>query len=243
MSSVHKRLHIGCCGFAVSQTKYFEQFDCVEIDSTLYNLPRETTAAAWRSKAPPHFQFAMKAWQVITHPASSSTYKRTRLDNRDREHCGHFGFNPTIRWAWDETYRTAQALGAFMVLFQSPASFRDTSANQAKLNQFFEKAKRGRLTFGWEPRGAWNPDTVQKLCRELELIHVTDPFQSPPLTTRPFRYYRLHGITGTYTNEELGLLENFCQCPSPVYCLFNNTASAQDAVRFRKLLGQQKPSA
>src|SRR5437867_7139549 len=104
----------------MAQQRYFQTFPCVEIDSSFYQLPRLETAERWRTAAPDGFEFSMKAWQVITHPASSPTYKRTRLDPGDREHCGHFGFNATIRWAWDETFKIATALRATLVLFQSP---------------------------------------------------------------------------------------------------------------------------
>lgn len=181
----------------------------------------------------------MKAWQVITHRANSPTYKRTRLDPRDAEHCGEFGFNPTVRWAWDQTYDVATALGAFLVLFQCPASFRETPAHIAALKKFFEKAKRGKLLMGWEPRGEWDPALVASLCRELDLIHVVDPFRLQPATPGKIRYYRLHGITGTrhkFTNDELQRLREICAGRTPCYCLFNNVAMTDDARRFLKLL-------
>src|SRR5882672_431040 len=164
----------------MAQEKYYRTFSCVEIDSSFYQLPKLETVARWRAAATPGFQFALKAWQVITHSAASPTYKRTRLDARDREHCGSFGFNPTIRWAWDETFAVAKELGAFLVLFQCSASFRQTKQNIAGLKRFFERAKRGKLLFGWEPRGEWDAELVASLCKELDLIHVVDPFQSQP---------------------------------------------------------------
>ncbi len=230
----------GCCGFVVAQTDYFQKFHAVEIDSSFYQLPRLATAARWRAAAPAGFQFALKAWQVITHRATSPTYKRTRLDDHDRQHCGHFGFNATIRWAWDETFAVAQELQAFLVLFQCPASFTPTAEHITSLKRFFEKAKRGKLLFGWEPRGAWTPDQIATLCRELELVHVVDPFKSPPLPAK-LHYFRLHGLTGAahrYSDEELTRLRDFCR-PAPLsYCFFNTTGMVRDAARFAALAGR-----
>jgi uncharacterized protein YecE (DUF72 family) len=229
----------GCCGFAGAQKEYYQTFRFVEIDSSFYQLPRLETAARWRAAAPKDFQFAMKAWQVITHPATSPTYKRTRIDPRDREHCGHFGFNPTIRWAWDETFAVAKALGVILVLFQCPASFRPTSGNVANLKTFFERAKRGRFFMGWEPRGEWDAELVARLCQELDLIHVVDPFKSPPARRGKIQYFRLHGIAGAqhrYTNHELQRLKEFCAGKTPACCAFNNLTMAADAQRFMKLL-------
>ena len=227
----------GCCGFVVAQTDYFQKFHAVEIDSSFYQLPRLATAARWRAAAPAGFQFALKAWQVITHRATSPTYKRTRLDDHDRQHCGHFGFNATIRWAWDETFAVAQELQAFLVLFQCPASFTPTAEHITSLKRFFEKAKRGKLLFGWEPRGAWTPDQIATLCRELELVHVVDPFKSAP-TPAKLQYFRLHGLTGAahrYSDEELTRLRDFCRSAPLSYCFFNTTGMIRDAARFTTL--------
>lgn len=238
MANPSTSIHVGCCGFARAQADYFAAFRCVEIDTSFYNLPKLETAAKWRAAAPDGFQFAMKAWQVITHPTDSPTYKRTRLDARDRAYCGGFGFNPTIRWAWDETFQVAKTIGAFLVLFQCPASFRPNKENVARLRQFFERAKRGKFALGWEPRGAWDTGLVAELCRDLDLIHVVDPFQSAPACRARFRYYRLHGVTGRghrFTAAELEKLQQTCAGErTPAYCLFNNTAMAADAARFRQ---------
>ena len=223
----------------MAQDRYNQTFPCVEINSSFYQLPKRATAERWRAAAPKGFEFSMKAWQPITHRATSPTYKRTRIDPRDREHCGHFGFNPTIRWAWDETYEIAQALRVFLVLFQCPASFAPTPENKTNLRRFFERAKRGKFFMGWEPRGAWEPDVVDALCRELDLVHVVDPFKNPPPLAGKIQYFRLHGVTGAryrYTNDDLHRLRQMCREKSITYCLFNTIAMATDAQRFAKLL-------
>ena len=240
MPSPFAHLKVGCCGFALAQAKYFQTFPCVEIDSSFYQLPKVDTAARWRAAAPKDFQFALKAWQVITHPASSPTYKRTRLDPRDAEYCGHFGFNPTVRWAWDETYAVATALRAFLVLFQCPASFRPTKENVACLRRFFEKAKRGKFLMGWEPRGEWDAKSIAELCGELDLVHVVDPLKNPVPAPAKIRYFRLHGVSGyrhRFTNDELHRLKTVCAAErGKTYCFFNNVSMAADAQRFARLL-------
>ena len=231
---------VGCCGFVLAQAKYFAAFRCVEIDSSFYNLPKLATVEKWRASAPPGFQFALKAWQVITHRADSPSYQCTRIDPRDRPHCGSFGYNPTTRWAWDQTIAVAKALDAKFVLFQCPASFRSSKENVANLRRFFERAKRGKFVIGWEPRGIWDAKLVADLCRELDLVHVADPFQNPPATRIPLRYFRLHGLTGTkhrFSDEELRELLGFCrEEKTPAYCFFNNASMLTDARRFAQLV-------
>jgi uncharacterized protein YecE (DUF72 family) len=231
-------VRVGCCGFAAAQEKYFNTFSCVEISSSFYQLPRVATAARWREAAPTDFQFSLKAWQVITHPATSPTYRRTRLDAHDREHCGDFGFNATVRWAWDATFEVATALKAFLVLFQCPHSFRPTTENVARLRQFFERAKRGKFLMGWEPRGEWDIGLVAKLCRELDLVNVVDPLQTEPALMGKVRYYRLHGTTGVrhrFSDKELERLKEFCGGKAS-YLFFNNAAMFADAQRCAKIL-------
>jgi uncharacterized protein YecE (DUF72 family) len=223
----------------MAQEKYFRTFSCVEIASSFYQLPKLATAEAWRAAAPANFVFAMKAWQVITHLATSPTYKRTRLDPRDREYCGDFGFNPTVRWAWSETFAVAKALNAALVLFQCPVRFRPTNQNVDRLKQFFEHAKRGKFSMGWEPRGEWPAELVAKLCRELDLIHVVDPFKGLPAAPGIIRYYRLHGVTGArhkFTAPELKQLKEWSTGRPPTYCVFNNIGMLADAQRFAKLV-------
>jgi uncharacterized protein YecE (DUF72 family) len=229
---------VGCCGFAVARAKYFASFDCVEVDSTFYNLPRLETAAHWRAAAPPRFAFCLKAWQVITHPATSPTYRRTRLDPRDREHCGHFGFNPTVRWAWDQTFAVAQTLRAVAVVFQCPPTFRPTAENIARLRQFFERAKRGRLLLGWEPRGEWPAELVGKLCHELDLVPVVDPLLAEPRDGGPLRYYRVHGTRPRLTAADWTRLQQACAGRTPTFCFFNTRWRAADARRFKDSISE-----
>ena len=60
----------------------------------------------------------------------------------------------------------------------------------------------------WEPRGnAWTlrASLARELCTELDLVHVIDPFVTPP-SGNGDAYYRLHGVTGArhvYTDSEL----------------------------------------
>ena len=239
MLTKRPQVRVGCCGFATAHEKYYRAFSCVEVNSSFYQLPKVETAARWRAAAPPEFEFAMKAWQVITHRVTSPTYKRTRLDPRDHEYCGHFGFNPTIRWAWDETFAVAKALDAKLVLFQCSSSFRPTNENVANLRRFFERAKRGKFHMGWEPRGEWDPEQIASLCGELDLIPVLDPLKSESIPAGKIRYFRLHGTTGPrhrFTDKELARLQKLCDGRKPAYCLFNNAAMVADAQRFMKLL-------
>ena len=73
-------MKVGCCGFPGGMRSYFSRFEIVEVQQTFYQPPRMETALRWRREAPADFEFAIKAWQLITHPPSSPTYRRARVE-------------------------------------------------------------------------------------------------------------------------------------------------------------------
>ena len=46
---------------------YASRFDLVEVDSTYYAVPRESTVHGWAERTPEHFRFALKMPGEITH--------------------------------------------------------------------------------------------------------------------------------------------------------------------------------
>ncbi len=229
---------VGCCGFPVKRETYYATLNAVEVQQTFYTPPREATARRWREEAPPHFQFAMKAWQLITHPPSSPTYRRLRRPlegNRD----AYGFFKPTVEvWAaWEETRTIARALGATWIIFQCPKRFTPTDEHVANMRAFFSGVEREGWRLGWEPRGDWPPDLVRELCSELDLVHVVDPFQGLPVTSG-VAYFRLHGRTGyryKYTKEDLCQVVSWCKGFDEVWVMFNNVSMWQDAREFVQL--------
>ncbi|MHC4142522.1 MAG: DUF72 domain-containing protein [Planctomycetota bacterium] len=123
--------------------------------------------------------------------------------------------------------------------WRGPAGFKPTDQNIDRLWKFFEWAHRDRLRFGWDPRGpGWTDEIVGRICAELSLTHVVDPFARNTMRGRP-PYFRLHGITGhghRYTDDELSRLRGMCS-GEVTYCMFNNAFQADDARRFLELAG------
>lgn len=188
-------LKLGMCGFTIAAAAYYRRFRVVEVQQTFYDPPPIATLMRWRAEAPPDFEFTMKAWQVITHFGSSTTYRRLRSSFPDhaRAEAGGFRLNDTVFAAWLTTLECAHLLRATAILFQCPASFRPTTDNVDAMRDFFLHVDRpSGVRFLWEPRGEWPDDMVLALCRELRLIHAVDPFIRPTLTPEVI-YWRLHG--------------------------------------------------
>lgn len=232
-------IHVGCCGWARRRADYFRSLHLVEIQQTFYKPPTTATASRWRQEAPVGFEFALKAWQLITHPPSSATYRKAGIQVQQPERYGAFRPTDEVMKAWERTREIATVLRARWIIFQCPASFTPTAEHQANLRRFFLSIARDSFRFGWEPRGeGWDEDTIRRLTEELGLVHVTDPFVRPPATPS-VAYFRLHGIGGyryRYTPDDLVRLLSWCQGYDEVYCLFNNVWSWESATEFLRLM-------
>jgi len=241
---------VGCCGFPMARAEYYQRFAVVEVQQTFYNLPRIPTGERWRQEAlaqrsqhgRAHFEFTMKAWQLITHEPSSPTYRRLRKVIPEAEKGLYGGFQQTepVLRAWGETAAFARALGVTIVLFQCPPRFTPTPTHVENLRNFFRIIDRKDFVAAWEPRGEWPPEMVRKLCSELDLVHVVDPLKQLPQSDG-LRYFRLHGMTGyryLHTDQDLQAVAEQCIGGLPTYVLFNNQFMGEDALRLQKLVAQ-----
>jgi uncharacterized protein YecE (DUF72 family) len=227
----------GCCGFPLPKIEYAERFPVVEVQQTFYEPPRIPTLQRWRALVPPHFEFTLKAWQLITHTAKSPTYRRlkTKLTPQELHQCGAFQSTPIVQRAWETTRACAEALCARHLLFQCPASFTPTTQNVDQMRHFFTAIERRELKLLWEPRGNWPDSLVLSLCKELDLVHVVDPFLSHSVTP-DFIYFRLHGGKGfkqIFTSEELLGIARLIPAVKPSYVMFNNINMLEDAGKFQ----------
>jgi uncharacterized protein YecE (DUF72 family) len=235
-------IKLGMCGFTIGAASYYRKFPVVEVQQTFYDPPADSTMERWRRDAPDEFEFTMKAWQVITHLGTSSTYRRLKspFSEQNKAEAGGFRATPTVMRAWQRTLECAAILRATAILFQCPASFRATDENANAMRDFFTKIQRPNgVRLMWEPRGPWPDDLVLALCRELGLIHAVDPFVRPSLTPELI-YWRLHGNKSAYaryTDDELRQL--YAWLPEnpkiDAYVMFNNIPRVKDVARFVEL--------
>ena len=239
-------IKVGCCGFPSGMKKYFRKFKLTEVQRTFYKLPKVETMERWRSFAGEDFEFVVKAWQAVTHPPKSPTWRRAGI-KVSPEKGDKYGFlRPTkeVFEAWERTKEICRILRAGICLIQCPASFKADRKNIHNMKKFFSKIDREGLTIAWEPRGkSWTEEKIRSLCGELDLTHCVDPFAREPLHfSKETAYLRLHGRPPgermyyyKYNDEDLRwLLERFRDLEAEgleVYCLFNNVYMGEDAER------------
>ncbi len=257
-------IKIGTCGYGYYKPRegwkekyksklqaYSDEFETGEINRTFYKLPMTKTAEKWRRNAYDDFEFTMKAWQALTHPTSSPTWrnKKDSLTKEQKENFGYLRPNEEVKEAWRETRKRAEALNADICVVQTPGSFGCTEQNEENLRELFTEIERKGINIAWEPRGDWkeNPDRVKKICDDLDLIHVGDIMRREPVSDHPISYIRLHGLNESeydynydYSKEELKRLaeklRSLAKKKEKVYCMFNNYEMFENAKTLRELL-------
>lgn len=237
-------MRIGLCGFTMAMEDYALYFPVVEVQNTFYDPPRDETMRRWLAVTPPSLEYTMKVWQLVTHPASSPTYRRMKNGLPAGAEPGFFRDSAAVNRGWRRSLQCAQVLGATAMLFQCPASFTPEPENVSRMRRFFERIERPPARLLWEPRGsAWvkQRPLALSLCRDLDLVHVVDPFVTPPEPGVAV-YWRLHGIGGarhSYTDAELQRLLPLLRgsgTEEPAYVMFNNLPRVGDAKRFARLV-------
>ena len=228
-------MHIGTCGWGYMNARalvgedwkeryksklqaYSALFDCVEVNSTFYRLPRPSTVEKWRREVPPDFVFTVKMWRRITHE------KRFVDVGEDLE----------------AFLRIARALRAPIVLIQTPRSFKQTPENE-KLVLDFLSTLPADFSYALELRG-W-----KRTERFDPWIWVVDPFASPP-PEQEVQYFRLHGSPPgdrmyyyKYTNADLQRLADLVLSldSRDIWVFFNNVWMYEDALRFKEVIARR----
>ena len=196
------RLYIGCMGWQEkdwigsvypAETKspdmlshYARRFSAVEVDSTFYGRPRESTVVQWRDAAPDAFRFALKVSREVTH----------------KKHFEDAG--QSFTWFVDRARLLGPRLGA--LLLQCGADFRSSPANKTRLYTFLDEHLPPDVNVALELRHRdWYDDALFEAARSqrFALAATEGPHSSLDLAERVlkeqgselgFAYARLMGL-------------------------------------------------
>jgi uncharacterized protein YecE (DUF72 family) len=206
MQAAHGRaVHIGCSGWNYTSWKdelyegkparlwleqYARLFDTVEVNSTFYRLPLETSVARWVEETPPHFRFAVKASRYLTHTR--------RLTDLGRG----------IERFYERLQPLTRTPKFGPVLWQLPPNFR---RDDDRLAGALGALPPGRHCFEFRHASWFVEDVYDLLRRHRAALVIADrpdvkEFQSHELTS-DWTYVRFHygsrGRRGNYSEREL----------------------------------------
>ena len=186
------KYQVGTSGFMVSKATWLKLpcLNCIEINSTFYHLPKETTVASWQ-QMPAHVGVVIKASKYITH-------MKRLID---------------VREAWEKLWVLIRPLGARLkcVLFQLPPSFKYKEENMERVIAM-HKYLPPELQVAFEFRDvSWFQPVVYETMHKLDFCMVgtfikkaegskwlgTMPkgLLMPPATSN-INYLRVHGGRG-----------------------------------------------
>ena len=202
---------------------YARQFPLVEVDSTYYALPAETTAATWRDRTPAGFTFNIKAFSLFTqHP---TPVKAMPVDLR--EAAGKSGkdrvylkdMDPEVAdQAWERFFAAlaplaeAGKLGA--ILMQFPPWFPIGRANKQYIVACAERAAPRRVCVEFRNRTWMTPDNQKETLEflsshQLPYVCVDEPqgYSSsiPPVlaATSDLAMVRMHGHSDKWDSKSI----------------------------------------
>jgi len=201
----------------------------------------------WKKLAPKDFIFNIKAFQGITHPYTSPTWRRfgEKLTGK-KENYGNLQPTKEVFDSWKKTLDAASILKAKIILIQLPARFKDTKENLRNAQKFFKKIKRLNFKIALEPRG-WKDESIKEFCKKFNLIHCVDLFVRESLWfgRSKIGYFRLHGkyekgrinYKHDYSKKELKELKQKIESLriKEAFIMFNNIYMLKNALEFSKL--------
>ena len=211
--------------------RYAERFDTVELNSSFYHLPPETSFAKWAREAPPGFAFAVKAPRYITHV-------RKLLD---------------VAEPLAEFLRRARLLGPTLgpILYQLPPRWR---FNRDRLGLFLALLPRD-LAHVFEFREAsWQSDEALAMLEASGASFCTHDMPGMNVRRRavgPVAYVRFHGTAGKYVGrysddalaDWAGWMAEQAAVGRQVWAYFNNDIhghALDDAAALKKLLAPSR---
>ncbi len=234
-----KDVKIGCCGFGqYKRQDYFKRLSTVEYQQSFFNPPADAVCARLRRQAPEGFDFVIKAWQLITHDASSPGYRRlSRPVRGPAANYGSFQATDEVAGAWQATRKMADLLDSVVILYETPASFTPTARNRQNMTDFFEAAPEG-LTHVWEPQGVWSGHEVQKICDQLGLLASWDPLAAEAFPSGPSAYLKIRNMGSPHpiSISELEWLAQGLSDYDSAHMVFNTAKMFTDARKLVEIL-------
>ena len=239
-------IYVGTCGFCEPMKKYFEDFNTVEIQQTFYKILNVRILQKWKKMSREDFIFNFKAFQGITHPYTSKTWKKSNVEiTKIKSKVGYLRPTKEVFEFWRKMIEYVDILNAKVVVIQLPESFKSTDENWENAEKFFRNIERKNFDIGVELRG-WSEMDIKRFCRKFDIIDVCDLSLRLPTVFKKISYFRLHG---SYKNGKINYYHQYNEYEmkrmvekikkiksNEIFVYFNNVFMLNDSKRFIHLL-------
>jgi len=200
---------------------YATQFPLVEVDSTYYSPPAESTATLWAQRTPPGFTFNIKAFSLLTgHPTKvSAIYKDLRPETEKRNVYPSDLEPAAIDAVWERFLSAlgplteADKLGA--ILFQFPPWFTIRRSNKQYVQEVAKRCSPLRVAVEFRHEswfdGEDNTEETLEFLRRNNLPYVAVDMPQghkssiPPVlaATADLAVVRFHGHSEKWTSKDI----------------------------------------
>jgi uncharacterized protein YecE (DUF72 family) len=216
---------VACSGFPVPVSRYFREFQGVEISETELGIPGAGTVRRWLREAPEGFVFTLLAPKEI---AASG-----------------FQLNPTNDKLIKDVGALCKSMKAEAVVFAAPPEVGPTRPNKTALKKFVE-ALPARYPKAVLSLSGWKLSEVQSaIDGKKNVIPAFDPLQDEIGNEKAeLVYLRLPGPAGHRSRYDEASLERIvarvkASKAKNTMCVFHNVDMHANATRARELLGQK----
>jgi uncharacterized protein YecE (DUF72 family) len=181
---------VACSGFPVPVSRYWREFDAVEISDTEIAIPGAGTIRRWVRESPDDFLFTIVAPKSV----SDSGFRRTKENKATCE----------------DVLALAKKLKAKAVVFHADENFKHGKANRAALRAFlgFVPAEMPPIVFDLE---AWKPSDIAAACGDRPAIAAYDPLVDDPPPKSKMTYIRLPGPAGHRSRYDEASVEKIAE--------------------------------
>jgi uncharacterized protein YecE (DUF72 family) len=182
--SEYREPRIGTVGFDGPPPRTYAKLSLVELQESFTGSPSTKSLGRLRKSAGQDFSIVLRAPAALSH-AGERTMERLKLSYlpEGQRPAKPLDTGELGRRVWEWTLAAAQTLGAEAIFLQSPASFRPTPQNRARLAAFVEQVRGADgPPLLWDSQGLWELADLAAACRDLGLIPCYDPLlETTPL--------------------------------------------------------------
>ncbi|MCA9582831.1 MAG: DUF72 domain-containing protein [Myxococcales bacterium] len=213
-------IFVGCSGFPVPASRYWDELSGIEITETELGVPGDGTLRRWARESPKRFAFSMVAPKEVADSGFEPSAENIALILAVAE------IAPKIR--------------AKAIVFQAPEGFKPTPTHRKKVKAFLKALPKDFPTAIVLDFPEWKPAQILAAAEPRNVVAAYDPL-TDDAPKGDFAYVRLPGPAGRrsrYDDEALAKIASHFQSvkSGDVLCVFRNQDMFVNAKAIQQVL-------